>query len=158
MEKDFRASAFSSLVASHYSEQLLLENPVFCRYGDAEALYTMRTVIRPRSVFLIPSIISPDLNKEHKNALQQFLRETEKDVRGGIRLVGYVTETYCVLGEDFVKNLLMCCSSVGIVVGRRADGRLSSGTVFRVGSCYVMTNKHVVEGLLGEWGRLRYLL
>ena len=98
----------------------------------------------------MPSIISPDLNNEHKNALQKFMHEMKKDVRGGIRLCGYVKETLSVLGEDFVKNLLMRCSSVGIIEGRRADGQVkSTGTVFRVGSCYVMTNGHVVEGLSG---------
>ena len=79
------------------------------------------------------------------------LEDLKKDNQGGIQLVGYVNETYAAVGVGFLRKLLAYCESVGIIIGRQADGRQSNtGTVFRVGSRFLLTNRHVVRNIAGE--------
>ena len=84
--------------------------------------------------------------------MQQFTSKMRKDICvDDVKLVGYVKETYSALAEEFVKDLLMHCKSVGIIVGKHADGRQRrTGTVFRVGRHFVMTNLHVVQHTAGQ--------
>ena len=83
--------------------------------------------------------------------MQQFTSEMREKTRGDVKLVGYVKETYSALAERFVEDLLVHCKSVGIIMGKHADGRQGrTGTVFRVGSHFVMTNLHVVQSIAGQ--------
>ena len=84
--------------------------------------------------------------------MQQFTSEMSKEICvDDVKLVGYVKETYSALGEKFLRKLLTYCKSVGIIVGKHADGRQRrTGTVFRVGRHFVMTNLHVVQHTAGQ--------
>ena len=96
--------------------------------------------------------IDESFHNKHKEALQQFTSEMRKEICvGDVNLVGYVKEAYSALAEEFVKDLLMHCKSVGIIMGKHADGRQRrTGTVFRVGSHFVLTNLHVVQRIAGQ--------
>ena len=95
--------------------------------------------------------IESSFHAKHENALLQFAEDLKKDNQGGIQLVGYVNEAYAAVGEEFLRKLLAYCGSVGIIMSRQADGRRSStGTVFRVGSRFLLTNQHVVGNIAGE--------
>ena len=95
--------------------------------------------------------IESSFHAKHENALLQFAEDLKKDNQGGIQLVGYVNETYAAVGVGFLRKLLAYSESVGIIIGRQADGRQSNtGTVFRVGSRFLLTNRHVVRNIAGE--------
>ena len=95
--------------------------------------------------------IESSFHAKHENALLQFAEDLKKDNQGGIQLVGYVNETYAAVGEEFMEKILQYGKSVGIIMSRQADGRRSStGTVFRVGSRFLLTNQHVVGNIAGE--------
>ena len=102
--------------------------------------------------FLFFVSLDKSFHNKHEEALQQFISEMRKDICvDDVKLVGYVKETYSALGEKFLRKLLTYCKSVGIIVGKHADGRQRrTGTVFRVGSHFVLTNLHMVEEIAGQ--------
>ena len=109
----------------------------------------MLRIFMPVCSFL--SSLDSSFHHKHKDVLQKFVSEVKKDIHDGVKLVGYVKETYSALGEKFLKSLLEHCRSVGIIMSKHADGRQSSaGTVFRVGSHFVLTNQHVVQSITGQ--------
>ena len=96
--------------------------------------------------------LDKSFHNKHEEALQQFISKMAKEICvDDVKLVGYVKETYSALGEKFLKKLLTYCNSVGIIMSKHADGRQRrTGTVFRVGSHFVLTNLHVVQSIAGQ--------
>ena len=100
---------------------------------------------------LFPLCIESCFHAKHEDALLQFAIHLKRESQDGIQLVGYVNECYAAVGEEFMETILRYCKSVGIIMSRQADGRRSStGTVFRVGSRFLLTNHHVVGNIAGE--------
>ena len=111
--------------------------------------------IQRRPIFnscFLYQLIDESFHNKHEEALQQFTSKMREKTRvNDVKLVGYVKEAYSALAEEYVKDLLMHCKSVGIIMGKHADGRQRrSGTVFRVGSHFVLTNLHVVQSIAGQ--------
>ena len=117
--------------------------------------YIPFSLLKLRPVILFLLFTSPDssFHNKHEEALQQFSCRMRKEICvNDNRLVGYVKETYSALGEKFLKDLLTYCKSVGIIMNKHADGsQRRTGTVFRVGSHFVLTNYHVVQSIAGQW-------
>ena len=111
-------------------------------------------IIKIKTSSLSLLFTSPDtsFHNKHEEALQQFSCRMRKEICvDDIKLVGYVKETYSALGEKFLKHLLTYCKSVGIIMSKHADGsQRRTGTVFRVGSHFVLTNYHVVQSIAGQ--------
>ena len=84
--------------------------------------------------------------------MQQFSCSMRKEICvDDIKLVGYVKETYSALGVKFLEKLLMHSKSVGIIMSKHADGsQRRTGTVFRIGTHFVLTNYHMVQSIAGQ--------
>ena len=102
--------------------------------------------------FYIFTSIDSSFHKQHKQVLEKFTRNLRKVISvDDIKWVGYVKETYSAVGVKFFEKLVTLCKSVGIIRSKQADGRQRrNGTVFRVGSNFVLTNDHVVQSIAGQ--------
>ena len=126
----------------------------FCLFCLFVLFVCLFLFILKEDIFFFLFFVSLDksFHNKHEEALQQFTSRMRKDICvDDVKLVGYVKETYSALGEKFLRKLLTYCKSVGIIVGKHADGRQRrTGTVFRVGSHFVLTNLHMVEEIAGQ--------
>ena len=123
-----------------------------CLFVLFVCLFVFVYIERRHLFFLFFVSLEKSFHNKHEEALQQFTSRMRKDICvDDVKLVGYVKETYSALGEKFLRKLLTYCKSVGIIVGKHADGRQRrTGTVFRVGSHFVLTNLHMVEEIAGQ--------
>ena len=103
------------------------------------------------SVHIFTSLDS-SFHKQHVQVLEEFTHNLRKAIFvDHIKLVGYVKETYSAVGVKFIQKLMTLCKSVGIIRSKQADGsQRRSGTVFRVGSHFVLTNDHVIQSIAGQ--------